>query len=412
MQTKLEMGDPLRDAPRYHALDALRASALLMGVVLHSALSFLPLDFPYWAIQDPGASPEVGVLVFVIHAFRMPVFFLLAGFFAHLMIERKGWQNFIKNRFIRIVIPLIVGWVIVIGMVTFIWIWGAILTQSGKNTHAWQHLQQAWQLTRYYFTSSEFPGKNFTLAHLWFLYYLILLYGLVLSLRGLVKLVFAQLGISLAPVKRLLEKGIGSPLNILILALPIVPVLFPMQEWSIDTPDRSLIPHWPTLLLYGYMMALGWFLYACPHLLITLGRKPLVKMSIAIVLTLACLFLMEVGKKALPPQTGYYRLGFVACFAVMLWSWIGAWLGIFGHYCREQSRFWRYLSDASYWVYLVHLPLIASLQVALAPLRMFWGVKLLLILCLALPCLILSYQFFVRYTGIGWVLNGKRGKMK
>ena len=38
----------------------------------------------------------------------MPLFFILSGFFAHLVINRKSWKNWWGNRFLRIAIPIIV----------------------------------------------------------------------------------------------------------------------------------------------------------------------------------------------------------------------------------------------------------------------------------------------------------------
>src|SRR5262245_51197115 len=87
---------------RLHALDALRGFALLAGVVLHAAMSFLP-GFNVWPLLDRSTSTTLGVTFFVIHMFRMTLFFLIAGFFARLLVERRGVRAFIRNRSVRIV---------------------------------------------------------------------------------------------------------------------------------------------------------------------------------------------------------------------------------------------------------------------------------------------------------------------
>ena len=63
--------------PRRYDLDALRATAMLLGIVLHAGLSFTP--FP-WAVQDERQSSFFWFLFAAIHGFRMPVFFVLSGF--------------------------------------------------------------------------------------------------------------------------------------------------------------------------------------------------------------------------------------------------------------------------------------------------------------------------------------------
>ena len=97
---------------RLHALDAVRAFALLSGIALHATMSFMPglaaVGFP----ADSSQSPALQIVFYVIHAFRMSLFFTLAGYFAHLMFHRKGTSGFIRDRAKRILVPLVVGWVV------------------------------------------------------------------------------------------------------------------------------------------------------------------------------------------------------------------------------------------------------------------------------------------------------------
>lgn len=74
---------------RLHALDAVRGFALLLGIVLHATLSFVPAPTRIWIIQDTHQSLALGLLFFVIHVFRMTTFFLMAGFFARMSFHRR-----------------------------------------------------------------------------------------------------------------------------------------------------------------------------------------------------------------------------------------------------------------------------------------------------------------------------------
>ncbi|MRU29811.1 acyltransferase, partial [Xylella fastidiosa subsp. multiplex] len=74
---------------RLHALDNLRALMIWLGIVLHVALNHLTVASPLpW--RDPQTSRVTDLLLLFIHGFRMPVFFVLAGFFVALLIERRG----------------------------------------------------------------------------------------------------------------------------------------------------------------------------------------------------------------------------------------------------------------------------------------------------------------------------------
>ena len=66
----------------------------------------------------------------------------------------------------------------------------------------------------------------------------------------------------------------------------------------------------------------------------------------------------------------------------------------------------RFLSDASYWMYLVHLPLLLVGQALLRKINLPAIVKLTILLWVAAVVLLLSYRFVVRYTWIGRLLNG------
>jgi peptidoglycan/LPS O-acetylase OafA/YrhL len=68
----------------------------------------------------------------------------------------------------------------------------------------------------------------------------------------------------------------------------------------------------------------------------------------------------------------------------------------------------RYLADASYWCYLIHLPLVVWLQVLVAKWPVNGWLKFAGINLVAMILLLLTYEWFVRYTFIGTVLNGRR----
>ena len=95
-----------------------------------------------------------------------------------------------------------------------------------------------------------------------------------------------------------------------------------------------------------------------------------------------------------------------------------AWLMCFGliglfRLIASRERFWvRYLSDASYWLYLWHLPLIVVAFELLALWRFSIHLKFVLMNLAVTVILLVVYQFGVRYTPIGTMLNGKRTRRR
>ena len=98
--------NPETKAVRYHDMDALRATAMLLGIGLHGALSFVA--FP-WTVQDSQQHEAFGTFFFAVHGFRMPVFFVMSGFFTAMLWRRRGLGSLLKQRFLRVFLPCMVG---------------------------------------------------------------------------------------------------------------------------------------------------------------------------------------------------------------------------------------------------------------------------------------------------------------
>lgn len=120
---------------RRHDLDALRAIAMLLGILLHAGLSFAP--FP-WPVQDTQQSELYGLMFSYIHGFRMPLFFLLSGFFTTMLWRKRGLSALLWHRFKRIFLPLVVFWVLVV--VPMIVIIILIVMFGGSNQSSQQQL--------------------------------------------------------------------------------------------------------------------------------------------------------------------------------------------------------------------------------------------------------------------------------
>ena len=117
---------------RLHALDAIRAAALLLGIVLHACLAFVPGIPPeLWPISDVQKSPALATTMFVIHIFRMTVFFLIAGLLSRALLQRLGLRGFWRNRATRILAPLALGWVLCFAVIIAVVFWALARANHG-----------------------------------------------------------------------------------------------------------------------------------------------------------------------------------------------------------------------------------------------------------------------------------------
>ena len=92
-------------------LDALRGFAMALGIVLHACLSFVPSP---WPVQDREQSNWFFLVYAVIHCFRMPLFFILSGFFTMFMFRRYGLGGMLRQRALRILLPLALAMVTIV----------------------------------------------------------------------------------------------------------------------------------------------------------------------------------------------------------------------------------------------------------------------------------------------------------
>ncbi|MFM7077657.1 MAG: acyltransferase family protein, partial [Planctomycetaceae bacterium] len=124
------MTDPA-PAVRRHDLDALRATAMLLGIALHASLAYVP-GIP-WPVQDAHPAPWLGLLFLAIHGFRMPLFFLLSGFFTALLWQRRGAAAMLAQRYQRIFVPLVLGSVTLLPLFTMLSVGPATPTALGAE---------------------------------------------------------------------------------------------------------------------------------------------------------------------------------------------------------------------------------------------------------------------------------------
>jgi hypothetical protein len=109
-------------------LDALRAVAMLLGIALHATLSFFPA---FWVVSDRRQEPGFGVLFSAVHGFRMPIFFVMSGFFSAMLMSRRGRGALVKHRFRRVFLPLLLGMVTIVPLTN--WISGVAMSSASRK---------------------------------------------------------------------------------------------------------------------------------------------------------------------------------------------------------------------------------------------------------------------------------------
>jgi peptidoglycan/LPS O-acetylase OafA/YrhL len=532
---------------RYHYLDALRAFAMLLGIVFHVLFSFV--EVPIWPAQDIYRSDaHYSFFQHAIHGFRMPLFFVVSGFFTTLLWRRLGAAELIRHRAKRIALPLVIGtlvmWPLLIaaslwgdakkrhnaasyphpkiteqpadlwdaakagniemidtlldcgndpnksdrfGLSPLAWAalfgqadaavalldggaemsardpngstplhaaallsrtsvaqclidrgaainavnhWGetpldrshtpllvlatitgliqmeidsrevsegreeirALLSasdaKSGSDLTPDEKLRQGgsgWgKLFKIYVMGAVFPVFH----HLWFLYYLCCMLGLFLCATWLRRKLPSVL-----PVRLL-----ATPICLIyLIPLTFLPQLYFWQGFGANTaPGIMLWP--PKFFYYAIFFCFGAACFGKQQFEQDAGRH-------WILWSVAALAVLLVGLKAY--YAGFHVLA-SACSATYAWLMVFSCLGLFRRLFSTENSIIRYIADSSYWLYIVHFPLVIALQIAISDWPLPSPVKLILITAVSITLPLISYHYCVRYTVIGRVLNGER----
>jgi glucans biosynthesis protein C len=397
------MNDTLpADQARFHSLDAVRAGALLAGIVLHATMAFLPgFGDLRWPIADKSTSETLGLTFFVIHIFRMSLFFIIAGFFGRLLHQRLGTRGLIRNRLRRIALPFVAAMALIMPFTIIAIVWavkqaGAPGMQGGPPAMA----------------GAPTIGPPIPLGHLWFLYLLLLLFALWLPVRAVLARLDAN-GARREAWGRAASGAVGTRLAPLMLALPVTAVLLSARWWlvwhGIPAPVAGLVPNLPALVAFGGAFLVGWVMHREQATLAALAADWLLYLVVAVSATLAAIFFA--GDRlhfSLQPLGDFERTGFALAYALALWCWCFACIGAAMRFLNRPAPRWRYLADASYWMYLAHLPVVWLLQAWMLKWPLHWTVKFPLVLAITMALLLASYHWLVRSTFVGQFLNGRR----
>jgi glucan biosynthesis protein C len=381
---------------RLHGLDALRGTALLLGVVLHAAMSYFPVTI--WIVPDTDNSPVASVIFFAIHLFRMTSFFLIAGLFAHMMLGRRGTLGFIKDRLIRIAGPLAAFWFPILAAIIAGLVWMAAIRNGGSIP-----------------TDGPPPPpltlETFPLTHLWFLWVLLILYAGMIILRAPFAMADRDGGWG-----RFVDRVTGAligPWTPALMAAPLAIAFWLAPNWTpffgIPTPDTGLVPNATAMTAFGTAFGLGFLLDRRRDLLVRIERLWPVFTVVALGVGVAAMVMVGGPVPDLAPVTDpELKAPLAAVMALAVFASTFAVLSLALRFASGHSAVRRYLADSSYWVYIVHLPLVMVGQILVVNETWPWFVKFGAVIGGTLAVSLLGYELLVRHSFVGRWLNGRR----
>ncbi len=381
-----------------NALESMRVASTLFVVLYHAALTYVatPLRLTLWVAFDSPGHVGFDVLVYWVNGFAMPVFFLAAGVSAPAACESRGPRTFLTHRAQRLLRPLLFGSLAILPIFYLLWGYGLMVTGrlDLDNILSWRF-------------PSRFDHELYGLGHLWFLEYLFCVcvaWCLAWMVRN------RTLAAKKAPSDggQWVQALFASPWCPLILAVPTASI-FLVDSDTMLRVDNQVVPNVSRLLHYLVFFTVGGWISKVrePRRIFSRFGPLYLALSFVVFATMWPLLI----RHAVSPLVGWDRVGFCLLAALFPWLIVFGGLGVLLRSNQGKGPIMRFLAEASFWVYLVHVGIVALLQLVLLPTTWPAPVKFLIVSTVALVLSYASYGPLVRYSVIGSILNGARKRV-
>jgi surface polysaccharide O-acyltransferase-like enzyme len=367
-------------AVRLYYLDWLRVIAMLGVFLFHVTLVFSEFNYH---IKNAEQSPAITVFLGFLFPWGMPFFFLIAGAGSWFALQRRTPGQYTRERFARLLIPLVVGSVLLSPMQLYL---------------EWRHKFQTgiWHGSFVDFVEALAWVPNnprFFGAvgyHLWFLGFLFCYALLTLPIFQWLKTSSGQGFV--ARLARLCERRGG----ILLFILPL---------WLIRLSLHPLFPYehdWADFVFLLFFFILGHLLFADQRLTHAVQRDWPVMLAIglpAFLLAMAIIAMTgEIDIQAAPTTT----LDFVwwSLVTICSWCWTAFMLFVGMRFLNRSHKWLRYGQEAILPFFVVHHPVILAIAYFVVQQNAGILFKLLLVALSAFAVSLGLYQFVIRRVGL------------
>jgi glucan biosynthesis protein C len=369
---------------RLFFVDNLRVALAILVVLHHVAIVYGAVLPMFYYLEPPFSSPGVidpltylALLVFSLfnQAWFMGAFFLLAGYFTPRSYDHKGPGAFLKEKLVRLGIPLVVFW-FVLNPISWLGLWLMPASLTGITT------PPTWG------TYLRFIG----LGPLWFVAMLLIFSFGYAAWRMLTR--------NRAPSST--GESVPSYLGIGILVLALAGVSYlarivvPIGKSVWEFPTLAYLPQYLGFFVVGTVASRHNWFRTVP---VSMGIVGLVAALVAGVVLFPLAFSGNLFSLELTPAlenawgNGHWRSAVYALwdstFAVGMC--LGA-IALFRRFLNGKGRFGRFLSQQSYALYVTHIPVLVVVAWALSGIKLTPLLKFGLAAVVAVPtCFVVAY---------------------
>lgn len=378
-------------------IDALRVFATYLLLVFHTAMVFNPA--PFYHIRNSEQSFLILIFCGFIGLWHMPLFFLLAGWSAFSSLTARSGKEFLRERFLRLFVPLVAGCVLLMPPIKFLelsngfdanytglYVDPSVQGDFREIIPSGLPVAPAFDERFFEFLPTFFSdATRFTWAHLWFVAYLLTFTIIYLPLLQYIR-------------RRQWFRHAPSALWVYAPALPLALVQVTMrQRWP---GLQNLVDDWANFAYYSIFLLCGFVIACFPRFEAAIHRERNRALVIAAAAT-GVLLLGVLGVISSPAVILAHTAIAGWCFVIALLGWARARI-------RATGPLLRYLQESAFPVYLLHqsaivIPGYFLIQSSLG-LWTKWG----LLLCISTISTIAAYHLLVRPFALPRFLCGMK----
>lgn len=365
---------------RRYDLDWLRVLGILLVFAFHSSRFY---NLEGWNVTNDILYPSVEAWVLFSSSFMMPLMFVVSGASLFYALGKGGFGKFIKDKVLRLLVPLAVGALTHLSFQSYLW----------DKTHGLFSGNYFQYLPHYYpFSINWFGG------HLWYLWYLFLfslmLYPLLRWFKGNGSGFLSRLG-----------GWLGKNGAVYILALPIL-LLYLLPS---DFPFMDMNGGYP-YLMYLIFLLWGFVLVSEERLNDSIRRLRWVSLSLGLALVVGFVILYNQIADPTVMSPNLLLAGAMRVFGG--WMCVLAILGLGGQYLTARTPKLDYANEAVLPFYIFH----QTILLAVGYIVLQWGlpdvIEWAVIAAISFVVIMALYEFAVRRFNVMRFLFGMKPSVK
>ncbi|MFC1874477.1 acyltransferase family protein [Chloroflexota bacterium] len=334
-------------------IDNLRSSLIVLVVLHHVAVVYGAVVTPFYYFEPPFTDPLAFLILLVFALFNqawfMGALFLLSGYFTPGSFDRKGSGSFLKDRLLRLGIPLII-FVFVLSPISWTGLWQVPATLTGiTNPLTWQAYPKLLDIGR--------------MGPMWFVAMLLIFNFGYAACRMLKRSWIHKAKSESSPPSYLL-------IGVFILALATVSYLLrmviPLGKDVLGFPTLAYLPQYLSLFVLGTVASRRNWFRIVPS---SMGLVGFITALVAVVFLFPLAFSGQLFSLEITPALANFTgNGHWQSAVYVLWDSafaVGMCLGtltLFRRFCNGQGKLGRFLSQQSYTVYIIHIPIVVFLS--------------------------------------------------